>query len=392
MATVSKAGSLQYRQPDGTIRTEVLTQDELFDEKWLDSIATATITSPHPPTKITPQNWRKYAVGMSGDRPIARVDRGLVEILFTVNDAEAIDAIESGRAREVSAGYDVEIHKDADGTLYQRNRRANHLAIVPKGRAGSTVRLHFDSDDDFAVMAEPEESGNNGTEVKPQVQIRTDGAKKMSQILVERRIYNVDGDDAHALSEAIAALQTKLDESATQITNLTSDLTAATARAAASNETVSRLEGEKTGLQTRLDDAEKSRMDDNAIAAEVQTRMDVWSQVLPALRKTTREFTPDWKLDSIDIKKLYLKQVAPHLSDRLDSAEASFVDGCWETLKPTHQRADHVDDMLRVINSSERVDGYGGEMGGGMRGKENPMTARRKNRGMPGMMPERAAK
>jgi len=52
---------------------------------------------------------------------------------------EAIDALEAG-TQELSAGYLCDI-EDVDGKFYQRNIRANHIAIVEKGRAGASCRI-----------------------------------------------------------------------------------------------------------------------------------------------------------------------------------------------------------------------------------------------------------
>jgi hypothetical protein len=43
--------------------------------------------------------------------------------------------------RDVSCGYTFELGKDADGRYVQRKIRGNHVAIVPKGRAGSEVGI-----------------------------------------------------------------------------------------------------------------------------------------------------------------------------------------------------------------------------------------------------------
>lgn len=91
-------------------------------------------------------NWSRTAVGFTEGR-VAR-DGGYVEIPLMLADAAAIDAYDSGRARELSAGYKCElVWGDGiapDGTSYQAKQvsiRGNHIALVPAGRAGSECRI-----------------------------------------------------------------------------------------------------------------------------------------------------------------------------------------------------------------------------------------------------------
>lgn len=140
--TFSKAGSLVYQRADGTLETEYLTEDELFNE---DSLATATgkpITWQHPPEWVTKDNVRKYARGSTGTKIIK--DTPFATILATVHDGELIDIIKSGKAKQVSAGYTTKVVKGDGDKLYQTARQYNHFSVVPQGRAGADVRVHFD--------------------------------------------------------------------------------------------------------------------------------------------------------------------------------------------------------------------------------------------------------
>lgn len=142
--TFSKVGPLQYQRADGIFETEYLTEQELFNEE---SLATATgkpVTFLHPPEgMVTKENVRHYTRGSTGSK-ILRNDPFAV-IVATVQDAELIDVIKNGRARQVSAGYTTNVVKGDDGRLYQTSRCYNHLAVVPHGRAGELVRVHYDS-------------------------------------------------------------------------------------------------------------------------------------------------------------------------------------------------------------------------------------------------------
>ena len=60
-----------------------------------------------------------------------------------ITDPQLIDEILAGRLREVSVGYDCVYFPEDSGDGYvQRNITANHLAIVPTGRAGPAARIY----------------------------------------------------------------------------------------------------------------------------------------------------------------------------------------------------------------------------------------------------------
>ena len=159
----SRVGPLEYQRSDGRIETEYVTSEELFDEE---SLATATgkpITYLHPPEQVTSHNFWKFARGATGTKILR--DDPFVTIVGTVHDAGLINIIKSGKAREVSAGYNVEVVKKSDGKLYQTARRYNHFSIVPEGRAGSEVRVHYgDSNDMFETSPNEHDALRRATE------------------------------------------------------------------------------------------------------------------------------------------------------------------------------------------------------------------------------------
>lgn len=121
-------------------------ENEVFSEASMASFAHKAMTLDHPPESVTADNWSKYSVGYTEGR-VAR-DGGFVTIPLILADAAAVRAYESGKARELSAGYSCSlVFGDGvapDGTPYQArqvNIRANHLAVVSAGRAGPECRI-----------------------------------------------------------------------------------------------------------------------------------------------------------------------------------------------------------------------------------------------------------
>lgn len=121
-------------------------ESEVFDEAAMASFAHKTITLGHPAGGVTIDNWKRVAAGWTEGK-VAR-DGDYVEIPLMLADAAAIRAYDSGEARELSGGYACElVWGDGiapDGTPYQatqRKIRGDHIAQVPKGRAGEKARI-----------------------------------------------------------------------------------------------------------------------------------------------------------------------------------------------------------------------------------------------------------
>lgn len=86
---------------------------------------------------------KEYRVGSSGTD--AEWNAPYIDISLFVTDADAIRAIENGKAREISCAYLYEpdfTSGEFEGQAYDfvmRNIRGNHIALVEEGRAGSDV-------------------------------------------------------------------------------------------------------------------------------------------------------------------------------------------------------------------------------------------------------------
>lgn len=119
---------------------------EVFDEAAMASFAHKAITLGHPAGAVTADNWQKHSVGWTEGK-VAR-DGDFVEIPLMLADASAVKAYDSGEARELSGGYACDLvwgdGVAPDGTQYQatqRRIRGNHVAIVPKARGGSDLKI-----------------------------------------------------------------------------------------------------------------------------------------------------------------------------------------------------------------------------------------------------------
>ncbi len=120
-------------------------ESEVRDVKAMATFSHAPITLGHPDMMVDASNWSELAKGEVSTE--AEWHDNKIKLPLIVKDAAAISAIEGG-TRELSAGYlctlDMTPGVTPEGEAYdavQRDIRINHIAIVPKGRAGSECRI-----------------------------------------------------------------------------------------------------------------------------------------------------------------------------------------------------------------------------------------------------------
>ncbi len=170
-ATLSRSGVLEYRMADGRVRREFRPPEEAFRDETMQSHAMVPVVLGHPVEgRLTPNNAKMLSVGAVGDS--VRREDNMVAAPVVITDANAIHAVEEGRATEVSCGYRCFVEETPgitpDGERYdavQRRIVIDHAALVPKGRAGSDVRLHLDAAD--AVMTDPSEGAPMPGDIQP---------------------------------------------------------------------------------------------------------------------------------------------------------------------------------------------------------------------------------
>jgi len=152
---VGRVGIQTYLNADGTTRKEYRPAEEVFHPDALASMVGKPITDAHPNGKVTAANFKKLTIGTI--LGAGKQDGDNVRVDIIIQDAEAIIKAEKGGVRELSLGYTVDLDEtpgEYNGEKYdviQRNLKINHLALVPKGRAGN-ARLNLDRFDAVAFM------------------------------------------------------------------------------------------------------------------------------------------------------------------------------------------------------------------------------------------------
>ncbi|MGF6139047.1 DUF2213 domain-containing protein [Pseudomonas laurylsulfatiphila] len=147
--TIARTGIMEYQAkdlgaqfkdhaPESIIKVMTLPED-LFDEASIDSYRAAPFTVGHPKDDVDTENAKELMKGMLEGTPCK--DESGEELVGTMvlNDADTIALVRSN-VNQLSSGHNaVLVLCDFDTVGYhakKTNIRANHIAIVPKGRAG----------------------------------------------------------------------------------------------------------------------------------------------------------------------------------------------------------------------------------------------------------------
>lgn len=114
---------------------------DVFDPVTIASFEGKIVTDEHPPVMLDETNVMDYIKGTAHNvRRGTGYENGYLLADLMVYDPQLNEEIRQGK-REVSCGYYLDYVEGPDGRIYQKNIRGNHVAIVPKGRAGSRVAI-----------------------------------------------------------------------------------------------------------------------------------------------------------------------------------------------------------------------------------------------------------
>lgn len=123
--------------PERVVKVYRLPED-VFAPAALASFEGKDVSLGHPPEMFTAENQSAYSKGHL--EHVRRVGDNTVADLF-IKDPVLASQVESGAMREVSCGYNCKFEPYLDG-YRQTNIIGNHLAVVPRGRAGHDVAIH----------------------------------------------------------------------------------------------------------------------------------------------------------------------------------------------------------------------------------------------------------
>lgn len=321
---------------DGGERIEQISREELFSPKSLNTAWGKPLVLTHPEEGINKDNFSLLKPRGSTMTDYLDADN-ILTILGVIQDAEAIQAVLDG-VRGVSAGYQRKL-EIKDGKLWQKDRNYNHFALCDNPRAGDNCKLHLIADSRDRIK---DSIKQKVTFSIPLINPKIDPPMTTKKLQIVNDSYDVPEavfNHVTSLNNSIQGLENEKTWLNSQLSTVNGEQENLKAQLKQLTDSKVSLEGQVQGLQLQLDSAPKA----DAIAAEAQARVETWAVVLPAFvadsAKKNEQFQPDYTLDSVAVKKLYLKQFHPEKFKEwnLDTQPDLFVNGVWLGLAPKPQ-------------------------------------------------------
>ena len=317
----------KYVKSDGSEEMEAKLPEEILSDATVSSANSKPVTDGHHGL-VTKDNSHDLLKGFTASN--GHVEGNMLYNDITITDPNLISQIKSGDKRELSIGFETQMDPTSgtyNGTKYdavQRNIRINHVAVVPKGRAGHEVRLIGDSAEAVEQVEPSEEKGNQ----------------------METRVVRADGQNITVAADDVEKI-TKLDADnsakAKQITDLDAQ--------------IKKLQSEKAQLQGDADASAKK-------ADEAQAKADS----LEADNKKLQEEFDKYKADGVDKKLELIDKVKSFVGDEYDYHGKSERDMKIDAVKAikgdsvdfTDKSDSYVQAAFDMLEKPKKVSGYAG--------------------------------
>lgn len=212
---IGRVGILEYRNPDGSIRREFRPPEEAFSADSLNTLRGKPVTVGHPGFVSAESMSKAKVIGTILTE--GKQDGDNIRADLVIHNLDT-------NGRELSCGYKVDLEEtpgEYNGQRYdaiQRNIRYNHVAVVPRGRAGSIARLNLDGNEIYEDEEEVKLMKirlDNGIEYEaaPEVIAAIDAMKvDMSKIKNDGAELQRKLDANEAVTDTLKADNKKLDE------------------------------------------------------------------------------------------------------------------------------------------------------------------------------------
>lgn len=294
-------------------------EDQVFADATLASVTRVPVTLDHPAEDVTAENWARYSKGEVGDAYSRDAEWIIVSPM--IKDAAAIEAARTTH-KEISMGYEAEIVVARDGLdadFEQRNIKMNHLALVPRGRAGDKARIG----DSWGVA--PVQDHQPG--IPPKTEEGGRMSDQLKTIVLGDAAVQVAATDVAAIERYKAA----------------SDKVFADAEAKHQTE-VAAKDAELEKLQAKLDAAEAKVLSDADIDARVAARAD--------LVASAKSIVADLKVDGVADADIRKAVVAAKLGDAaIADKSAAYIDARFDILVEDADTQNPVRDALQSSTS-----------------------------------------
>ena len=317
----------RYVKSDGTEEMEAKLPEEILSDSTVSSANSKPVTDGHHGL-VTKDNSHDLMKGFTASN--GHVEGNMLYNDITITDPNLISQIKNGSKRELSIGFETQMDPTSgtyNGAKYdavQRNIRINHVAVVPKGRAGHEVRLIGDSAEAVDQVEPSEEKGNQ----------------------METRVVRADGQNITVAADDVE-----------KITKLDADNSAKAKQIADLDAQIKKLQSEKAQLQGDADTSAKK-------ADEAQAKADS----LEADNKKIKEEFDKYKADGVDKKLELIDKVKSFVGDEYDYHGKSDRDMKIDAVKAikgdsvdfTDKSDTYVQAAFDMLEKPKQVSGYAG--------------------------------
>ena len=283
-------------------------RDEVFSDATMRSFAHRPMTDDHPPEMVSADNWKRFSVGSTGDEVLEEKDGDIryVRVPLTLMDQDVIEKVQAGK-QELSAGYTCDIDwtpgQTDQGEPYdavQRNIKANHLAVVSRGRAGHQCRIG----DGRAVDA-----GSNLTAPDQQ------GGQLMSDKLREIVVDGLTIQTTDQGAQAVEKLQGQLIEANDALKSANE----------AHSVSIAQKDGELGAKDAQIATLKAEQLDVSALDSMVKDRSDVIARA--------KLIAKDLQTDGLELVAIRRGAVIAKLGDEtIDGKSDDYVTGLFDHL------------------------------------------------------------
>lgn len=288
------------------------TIEELSKPETLRSFEGMPLTITHPDDKeVNASTWGDKAVGHIQN---VRVDGNYIVCDAYIQDKDAIELLKDKDIRELSVGYEPADVQEKSGKFYHENIRANHVAIVAEGRAGSDCRLQDSKQKRsgfamkgikglLAFIKGKKLNDEGGTELT---------AEEIQELIASLELALSESDDEEAKKE----LQAQIDDLKAQLEKAkepindedgTDDVEALKAENAA-------LKAENEGLKAE-NEALKNELEELKSSNEASATMTDAKARFPKVNLNDAKSAKDIRLAVLVDHKIYTKEEAAKLTD-----------------------------------------------------------------------------
>ena len=302
---IGRTGILVYMNADGSTRREYRPPEEAFKADSLASIRGKPITMGHHGlvTNETYKQSKPIGTVLSAGKQDGENIRADV-VIYELDTAD----------RELSCGYQTELEETSGVTpqgehydAIQRNIVYNHLAIVPRGRAGN-ARLNMDGE-----------------------QILESEVDKMSKKI--KLDNGIEYDVPAEVEVAFGAMIAKADEQKKELDAMTAKFDSATAEIEKLKQDAAKAEAD---FKAKFDDAVKTTIELRTIAQK------------HGIEKAD-------EMSNDEIKKAVVAKVHPKLS--LDGKSAEYIEVAFDLAKDTEvQHEDAMAEQRKALNGEVHQD------------------------------------